>query len=93
MDPADFPYRVLDEAGVKAQTSIRRGCCVTLAAGNAASFRLVSRLRRSEDRLHVLLLGPPLTGKSSLAAHLEHGKRKILSVDWVLVECPCEENH
>ncbi|CAE7894595.1 HYDIN [Symbiodinium microadriaticum] len=46
MDPADFPYRVLDE-----------------------------------DRLHVLLLGPPLTGKSSLAAHLEHGKRKILSVD------------
>ncbi|CAE7461702.1 HYDIN [Symbiodinium sp. CCMP2592] len=65
MDPADFPYRVLDE-----------------------------------DRLHVLLLGPPLTGKSSLAAHLEHGKRKILSVDaavdWALsgpatLQGPAEE--
>ena len=29
----------------------------------------------------MLLVGPPLTGKSSLAKHLEHGKRKILSVD------------
>ena len=38
----------------------------------------------SEERLHVLLLGPPLTGKSSLAAHLEHGKRKILSLDRVI---------
>ena len=68
---------------------MRPGSKPRLPSGGDSRFRL----RRSEDRLHVLLLGPPLTGKSSLAAHLEHGKRKILSVDWVLVECPCEENH
>ena len=62
MDPADFPYRVLDEV-----------CARSQAIGALSAH--------CQERLHVLLLGLPLTGKSSLAGHLESGKRKILSLD------------
>ena len=46
MDPADFPYRVLDEAGVKAQTSIRRGFSFPGSVAPRTAFTFFSWGRR-----------------------------------------------
>lgn len=45
MDPADYPYRVLND-----------------------------------DRLHALLIGPAVSGKTALGLHLARQGRKVLTV-------------